>query len=218
MKHVKRRILCVGVVAALLFSIAVTGVAVSQPVQKGKAMNNAAKALSLSGEMKGLSPNGALKVPIRVVHSGHGFAMNEDGGDEFHVLRVHIVRVRHIQPMYIRELMAKDMNIEEIRAEIEKQRGRYFYRGYLRLGENHYRLVNMSVYADETNGNRVFNADIAGRLDNIETIAGHINITVMRYEGLWIGDGELSMDECDDYMGEYSVLLTVLPSGLQRLI
>ncbi len=74
----------------------------------------------------------------------------------------------------------------------------------------------MSFDAIETNGNRVFNADIAARLDNTEIIAGHISIAVLRYEGLWIGDGELSMDE-GDYTGEYRVLLTVLPSGLRQL-
>ncbi len=197
----KKRFLCVVVVAALLLSIAV---AVSQPVQ-------AEKLLSLSGEKEELSPKGALKVPIRIVHCGHGFALKEDGIEEFHMLRVHIVRVRHLQPIYVRELMAKGMGIKEIRAEIEKQRGRYFYRGYLQFGENLYRLVNMS--RDEANGSRVFNADIAGRLDNTESIVGHIRITVMRYEGLWIGDGELSMDE-GVYAGEYKVLLTLFPSGL----
>ncbi len=197
----KKRFLCVVVVAALLLSIAV---AVSQPVQ-------AEKLLSLSGEKEELSPKGALKVPIRIVHCGHGFALKRDGTEEFHMLRVHIVRVRHLQPIYVRELMAKGMGIKEIRAEIEKQRGRYFYRGYLQFGENLYRLVNMS--RDEANGSRVFNADIAGRLDNTESIVGHIRITVMRYEGLWIGDGELSMDE-GVYAGEYKVLLNLLPSGL----
>jgi hypothetical protein len=192
------------VVAALLLSIAV---AVPHPMQKGKVMNNEAKMISPSGEP---SSNGALKVLIRVVHRGHGFALKED--DEFHVLRVHIARVRHLQPMYVRGLMAKGLSIKEIRAEIEKQRGQYFYRGYLRLGEKQYRLVNMSFDAEvqETNGTRVFNADIAGRLDSTETIAGHISIAVMRYEGLWVGDGNLSMDE-GEYTGEYRVLLTVLP-------
>ncbi|MCW3134212.1 MAG: hypothetical protein N2V78_07805 [Methanophagales archaeon] len=209
-----KRILCVVVVAALVLSIGVPGVGVSHPVQKGKGENNAAKMLSLSGEMNELSSNGALKGSIRVVYSGHGFALRED--DEFHVLRVHIVRVRHLQPMYVRGLIAKDLSIKEIRAEIEKLRGQYFYRGYLRLGGKHYRLVNMSFDAIETNGNRVFNADIAARLDNTEIIAGHISIAVLRYEGLWIGDGELSMDE-GDYTGEYRVLLTVLPSGLRQL-
>ena len=204
MEHVKRMFLCMVVVAALLLSISV---AVPHPMQKGKAMNNEAKMLSPSGEP---SSNGALRVPIRVVHSGHGFALKED--DEFHVLRVHITRVRHLQPMYVRGLMAKGLNIKEIRAEIEKQRGQYFYRGYLRLGGKHYRLVNMSFDAIETNGNRVFNADIAARLDNTEIIAGHISIAVMRYEGLWAGDGNLSMDE-GEYTGEYRVLLTVLPPG-----
>ena len=71
MGHVKGRILCIGVLAALVLSIAGTGIAVSVPLQKGKATDKVANA------------------PIGNVHSGHGFALKDDG--EFHVHMVHIV-------------------------------------------------------------------------------------------------------------------------------
>jgi len=219
MEHVKRRVLCVGVVVALLLlSIVATGVAVSQPVQKENAMGKVAKAMSAGGVAEEVSTNRAQRAPIRIVHSGYGFAINED--DEFHVLRVHIVKRRVFQPRYIRELMGEDTNIEELKAKIEGAGGRPIYQGHLRLGENHYRLVNMSV-DNGTDGNRVFDADIVGPLRNLEpsenmSIAGHISMAVMRYEGARIGEGELTMSE-GDYTGEYSVLLDMRPLGqIQR--
>ena len=219
MEHVKRRVLCVGVVVALLLlSIVATGVAVPQPLQKENAMGKVAKAMSAGGVAEEVSTNRAQRAPIRIVHSGYGFAINE--ADEFHVLRVHIVKRRFFQPRYIRELMGEDTNIEELKAKIEGAGGRPIYQGHLRLGENHYRLVNMSV-DNGTDGNRVFDADIVGPLRNLEpsenmSIAGHISMAVMRYEGARIGEGELTMSE-GDYTGEYSVLLDMRPLGqIQR--
>jgi len=190
-----------GVIAVFLLSIAGTGLALSPPVQKGKAGDKAAKGLSLGGVVDEVSPNEAMKAPIRVVHSGHGFALS---GSEFHVLRVHIVRARHIQPMYSRELMVANKSIEEIKAEIEGKRWTPFYRGHLRLGESHYRLVNLSGGDD-----RNFTADIVKPSENGE-IVGNISVTIMNYEGVRIGDGTLTMTE-GDYIGEYRVLLDILP-------
>jgi len=204
MKRANRRILCVSVVAVLLISIVGTGVAVSQHAQKGKAM-----AAGNPGEE--ISRNAAMNVPIRAIHSGHGFALAEDG--EFHVLRVNILTVGHIHPGEIRGLMAENKSISEIRAEIENMTGGApFYRGHMRLGEDHYRLVNMSV-AETDDGERTFDADIVGPLGNAETnkTAGHISVTVMPYEGVRIGNGTLTMNEGDEYSGEYRVLLDVLP-------
>lgn len=66
-----------------------------------------------------------------------------------------------------------------------------------------------------TDENRVFDVDIVGPLRNLESgenmsIAGHINMTVMRYDGARIGKGGLTMSE-GNYSGEYSVLLDMRP-------
>ena len=204
MKRANRRILCVGVVAVLLISIVGTSVAVSEHAQKGYG-----KAMAAGKVGEEMSSNAAVKVPIRVVHSGHGFALADDGG--FHVLRVNILKVRHVHPMDIRGLMAENRSISEIRAEIEEKGGAPFYRGHMRLGENRYRLVNISV-AETDDGERTFDAEVVGPLGNAETnkTAGHISVTVMPYEGVRIGDGELTMDG-GEYSGEYRVLLDTLP-------
>ncbi|MCW3129526.1 MAG: hypothetical protein N2V75_05455 [Methanophagales archaeon] len=205
MEHIKRRFLCVGVITAFLLSIAVTGVAISQPVQKGKA----AIATVLSGEK--VESNGVGKVPIGLVHRGHGFALN---GEEFHVLRVHVIRAMHLEPIYVKALMGENASIEDIEAETENRTP--YLRGYMRLGENHYRLANMSVDADETNGSTVFKADILGPVQETNRTVGRICITTMDYEGVRIGEGELSMDE-GEYKGEYRVLLDMLPPRLRAM-
>jgi len=205
MEHIKRKILCVGVLAALLLSITLTGVAVSQPVQKGKAMGKVApQGLTPDGVAGDISMNKAMRAPIRVVHSGHGFALN---GGELHVLRVHIVRARHVQPTYIRGLMEANKSIERIRAEIEEGGGEQIYRGHLRLGESHYRLANISV--TDLGDNRTVNADVMERGENGK-IVGAISVTTMDHEGIRIGDGTLTMSG-GQYPGEYRALLDVLP-------
>ena len=206
MKHANRRILCMSVVALLLISIVGTGVAVSQQAQKGNA-----KAMAAGVVTEGMSQNATMNVPIRAIHSGHGFALADDDG--FHVLRVNILKVGQIHPGEIRGLMGENRSISEIRAEIKENVGAPFYRGHMRLGENHYRLVNMSVA--ETENNRTFDADVVGPIWSTEPSdemnnTGHINVTVMQYEGTWIGDGTLNMYE-GEYEEEYRVLLDVLP-------
>jgi hypothetical protein len=213
MRNTHRRILCMGVVAALLLSLAGTGVAVPQPAHKGEAMDKVAKALSAGGIVEEVSPNEVRKVPIWVLHRGHGFALN-DSGDELHVLRVHIVRARRIQPIYIRELMEANKDIEEIKTEIKEVGWHPFYRGHLRLGENHYRLVNISV--DDVGDNRTVNADIVERGESGETV-GNISVAVMNHEGTRRGNGELTMYG-SGYSGEYRVLLDVLPPGPRPLL
>jgi len=196
-----------GVVALLLISIVGTGVAVSVHAQKGNA-----KAMAAGVVAEEMSRNATMSVPIRAIHSGHGFALN-DSSDEFHVLRVNILKVGRIYPSDIRGLMGENRSIAGIRAKIENMTGGApFYRGDMRLGENYYRLVNISVYGTDDGGNRTFDADVVGPLGNAETnkTVGHINVTVMPYEGVWIGDGTLNMYE-GEYSGEYRVLLDVLP-------
>ncbi|HUV80847.1 MAG TPA: hypothetical protein VMW40_08545 [Candidatus Bathyarchaeia archaeon] len=211
MKHENRRILCMSVVALLLISIVGTGVAVSQQAQKGNA-----KAMAAGVVAEEMSQNGEMNVPIRAIHSGHGFALSNDG--DFHVLRVNILTVGHIPPGEIRGLMGENKSISEIRAEIEEKSGAPFYRGHMRLGENHYRLVNISVTETVDGGDRTFEADVVGPLWSTETsesinTVGHISVTVMPYEGVRIGDGTLNMYDS----GDYRALLDVLSPRPWRL-
>ena len=75
----------------------------------------------------------------------------------------------------------------------------------------------MSV--DETGDNLIFEADVMGPVQSTDTnrIVGHICVTAMDYEGVRIGEGELTMDE-GEYEGEYRVLLDLFSPRLRRWI
>ena len=139
------------------------------------------------------------RVPVAVVYSGHGFALN---GDEFHVLRIQVIKVREPKPREIMGYIGANMSLKELKAAIAKERPRY--RGRLRVGEELYRLDNI------TTGDMTVSADLMNVSGLTRERTGHINITVMRYEGTRIGEGTLSMYK-GAYIGEYRVLLAVLP-------
>ena len=126
--------------------------------------------------------------------------------NEFHVLRINIVRVRHLQPLDMRGLMESGKSIEEIRAELIEREGALSYQGYLRLGEDTYRLVNINV--TENGDVRDFKADIVGPSAELSAIIGNISVTIEDHEGFRIGEGTLAMDE-GVYRGPYQVLLQV---------
>lgn len=85
-------------------------------------------------------------VPVKVVYRGYGFASNADGtGTEFHALRVNIIRVRQLEPIRIRELMAQNKSIDEIRGEIMEKACAPTYQGYMQFADTHYKLVNINV-------------------------------------------------------------------------
>lgn len=113
-------------------------------------------------------------MPIQVVHQGQGFALNDD---EFHVLKIHIVRVRRLQPRDMRELLEANKTLEEIRAEITEKEWTPFYRGNLRLGKNNYKLANITVSGD--GANRTFTADIVDPLSDSSEALGQIIVTTM---------------------------------------
>ena len=138
-------------------------------------------------------------VPVAVVYSGHGFVLN---GDEFHVLRVQVIKAKELKPREIMEYIGANTSLKELKAAIAKERPRY--RGRLRVGDELYRLDNI------TTGNRTVSADLMNVSGLTRERAGHISITVMQYEGTRIGEGTLSMYK-GAYIGEYRVLLAMLP-------
>ncbi len=204
-----------GVVALLLLSLLGIGITAAQQVAEAEGEGQS------QGEVVGeIATNEAMnmKVPIIIVYRGYGFALKADGtGTEFHTLRIHIVRVRHIEPIRIRELMEKNKSIEEIRGEIIEKGGAPFYWGYMRFAEEHYQLANIGV--NKGGDNLTINADVlvqvqvpsqGSELQPSECAGignvGNISITVMDYERDMIGEGKLTMRG-----EEYWVLLDVLP-------
>ena len=160
--------------------------------------------------------NEAMKVPVMVIYRAQGFAIKEDV-DEFHTVQIHILRVRHVEPVMVRGLLGEDKNIEEIRREII-EKGQAFYRGNIRFVEEHYRLVNVNVTRAGKEKNYNINANVMVPLQGLEPnqnvgSVGNMSVTVTEYEGVWIGEGELSM-----YGENYRVLLDVLPQFSRNTI
>ena len=194
----QERISCLCVVALLVLSLLGTGIVAAEEVEKGN-----------------VGANEAMNVPITVVYRGYGFALKEEGGN-FHMLRMHIVRVREIDPIMIREIMEEDKSIEEIKEEIIEKGGAPFYRGHMQFIEDHYRLVNISVTQEQEGDNLnltlTINADIMLPLQGSEPLqcesvgsVGNISVTVKDYEGVMTGEGKLAL-----YEEEYWVLLDLL--------
>jgi len=206
MKSMRRRILCMGVVALLLLGLVGCGIAVPQQAHREEAGDNAGKGLALGKVVNEVLPRADLNAPIGVVHRGFGFAMEDD---EFHVLRIHIVRVRHLQPVDIKGLLEANKSIKEIRAELMEREGLTSYQGQMRLGNNSYKLVNISVTEDGDYPS--FSANLTGPVEESElSESGSISVTIKEYEGVRIGEGTLTMND-GVYSGTYRVLLQVSP-------
>jgi len=204
----RRKIVAAGVVTLLLFGLVGCGVAASQGAQRGEAGDSSGKGLALGRVEKEVSPGVGLNARMWVVHWGYGFALTDDN---FHVLRIHIVRVRSLQPLDIKGLMKSDKSIEEIRAEILEREGITSYQGQMRLGNNSYKLVNITV--TENGDVRNFEADIvnlSAKPSATSATIGNISVTVKDYEGFRVGEGTLTMND-GNYVGEYWVLLQVSP-------
>jgi hypothetical protein len=80
--------------------------------------------------------------PEVIFQSRRGFALE---GNESHMMRVSIENVRPVEAMNIRKMMASNMTLEEIKTEMRKEEGNVTYRGVLRIGDDIYRLDDISL-------------------------------------------------------------------------
>jgi len=154
-----RRVLRIGMVmlaiaALLLCSTLVTGVGAGIAVAQEQESQQQPLAEYCEGERDAQGEAEAElamddnDVPVKVVYHGYGFALNDDGagtGTEFHALRVNIIRVRQLEPIRIRELMAQNKSIDVIRGEIMEKACAPTYQGFMQFAETHYKLVNITV-------------------------------------------------------------------------
>jgi len=138
--------------------------------------------------------------------SWRGFALK---GNESRSIRVSIESSRSVEAMNIRKLMASNMTLEEIRAEIRKEEGEVIHRGVLRIGLDVYGLDNISM---APKGNKtVLDADVSlptfGSTQNSTTTTiGHLNVSLSSEDGVVVSQGILLM-KSGIYFGDYRVLL-----------
>lgn len=137
--------------------------------------------------------------------SWRGFALKDN---ESHSIRVSIESLRPVEAMNIRKLMASNMTLEDIRAEIRKEEGKVIQRGVLKIGSDIFRLDSISMIPK---GNKtVLDADVSlpkfGPSLNNTTTIGHLNVTLSGEDVGVVSEGILLM-KSGKYFGDYRVLL-----------
>jgi hypothetical protein len=153
-------------------------------------------------------PSRGLDGPSGVIFQNwRGFALK---GNESHMMRVSIESLRPVEAVNIRKLMASNMTLEEIRTEIRKEEGDVTYRGVLRIGDDIYRLENISM---TSTGNKTdLNADISeskfGSVqNNTAIIVGHLKASLIEEGGKEVSQDALIMNS-GKYLGIFRCYLT----------
>jgi len=102
-----------------------------------------------------------------------------------------MVMVGNLQPLYGRGLLGANFSTTEIRERIREQEGNRSYRGYLRLGENDYKLAGI-IAMYENGETRNYTADIIKLSDSVKV--GNIAVITRTHDGVKIGEGSLTMN------------------------
>ena len=187
MIQINRRSLLFGLTALMLFGL--SGIGLAQPAE---VMNE--------GFVHEEHEN-------RLMFSNwRGFVLSDN---ESQALRVSIESIRPTEAVKVRELLASNMTIEEIRAEMIKNEGDVIHRGVLRISDDVYGLDDISM--TPTGNMTVVDADVyelrfGSSESNATSIVGHLNATIAQEDGPDVSQGTLDMNS-DKYSGKYKVLL-----------
>ena len=151
-----------------------------------------------------------MGVPIEVLQSGHGFALL---GNESHVMRLNVEALCPLEPMQIRNLMASNKSLDEIRDDIRTKRCNTAYRGSLMLDRSIYPLVNISI-SPSGNNTTTIRADVLAsnpELAREELVsAGRITLVISPSDGGIVGRGQLELNRTKN-AGKYTALLDMHP-------
>lgn len=163
----------------------------------------------------GLPPMG---VPMELVLGGRGFAFRDN---ETHLFRLNVERFMPIEPGEIRDLLASNKSVEEIREAIKAEDGTDSYRGFIWLDRIPYHLTDISIHpfgdnATVTDANLVLPGYES---ENQSENAGHLVMTVYPSAEGAIGEGRLNISTIEDN-ASYRVLLDMpvraTPFGADR--
>ena len=142
---------------------------------------------------------------VDLVYMGQGFAIK---GNESHALFVSVQRVRHVEPMIIRNLMNANKSIEELKEAISEQKANITYAGDIKISEYLYKLEKISINQSETG--ICIDADLidSPRANEDRTsIVGRI-VLVVFYDGTFeTCRGELTIN-ANGFFGVYKILLS----------
>ncbi|MDY6931359.1 MAG: hypothetical protein SVJ22_05540 [Halobacteriota archaeon] len=155
-----------------------------------------------------------IKKMVRNVYSAQGFAID---GDEFHVVKMHVVGMYRVEAHRARELLDENVSISEISNEMQNREMKAHYLGRMRFGEDDYVLKVTELDRDQ------FKADIidpptttstlsarAAELNN-SNIVGTVALRVYEHEGSIVCDGTIDLDGT-----EYRTLMYPLQPNLLK--
>ncbi len=157
------------------------------------------------------SSNQSASLILLAQHSGSGFAIN---GSEYHVLKIGILSITELDPAKIDKLISDNKTLGQIKSDIKNELKNEMdaasYNGSLMLGENLYKLSNISSKTISDN-NSTIEADIAGpialaNMNNSTAAAGHISLELALHENDLVGQGKLTMNS-GNYSGKYDALI-----------
>ena len=144
-------------------------------------------------------------------YSGRGFALKDH---ESHDLMMTVVNPMPPDPMQVQRLLASNKSIEEIRDEINAMQDKAIYRGFIKLDEMVYPLIDInsspyggdsiSLYAD------VVEPALDLTISNETSITGNLKMMIAPCGSRMVGNGELIMNR-GPYAGTYDIMLDVHP-------
>jgi len=205
MMILKKKIVCLWLTSLLL-----TGIGLAQPDQAfpGKDQEEP-MAAGWSMAQRHAPPEG---VPIEVIYSGRGFALQDN---QSHVLRLNIESILPLEPMQVQDLLASNKSLEEIRDEIRAREGEAVYRGGMKLEKIIYPLVNIVVSASDDNSTDL-TADVSTEPGNKTAIIGRLKVHIAPTDDGLVGKGELTLGS-GIQAGKYRILLGTQPS-MHRMV
>jgi len=149
--------------------------------------------------------------PMGLSYGGRGFALKDH---DSHDLMMTVMNLMPPDPMQVQRLLASNKSIEEIRDEINAVQDKAIYRGFIKLDEMVYPLIDInsspsggdsiSLYAD------VVEPALDLAVSNETSIAGNLEMMIAPYEGSMVGNGKLIMNT-GPYAGTYDIMLDVQP-------
>ncbi len=155
--------------------------------------------------------NQSTSLVLLSLNSGSGFAINDS---QYHVIRIGILSIAELDPAKIDKLISDNKTLGQIKSDIKNELKNEMdaasYNGSLMLGENLYKLSNISSKTISDN-NSTIDADITGpitlaNMNNSTAVVGHISLEFTFHENDLVGQGKLIMDS-GNYSGKYDALL-----------
>ncbi len=185
---------------------------IPQPNGNQKIMNGPGDGMGPQ-DVRMMQPQNAgfpMGVPLEVLFSGHGFALVDN---ESHILRLKVESILPLESDQIRDLLASNKSLEEIRDDILAKEGEKTTRGSMILDRSIYPLINIIV-SNLGNNSTTMKADLAdsGPSNTTDTaILGSISMIISPSDGGMIGKGELRIEQGLP-AARYSLLIDMDPS------